>query len=295
MDATYKVAFGPALHAKIPPGDERWREFNGSFVNQEATQLGIAGKLYDGHPITTWHEPQWRKSDNYKYGQHIGLDFDTGDKRSAIAHLMKEPFVTKYGAIIYTTPSHTPDKPRTRAIFLLDTPIHQAKNYVLATTALLWVFGSADRQCKDPARFFYGGKPGACEMEWLSHELPLDVVKDLIARYQQSGARERKRVGLKYQPGNADEQDIMNALKVIDPWGITYDQWLAVLMGIHSEMPGDRGLALAEQWADGRNGEVEDKWRGFRQLGNTQGRVSVGTLFALAKERGWERARGGAR
>jgi len=288
MAESYHIAIGPVLQHKIPPGDLYWREFNGSFVNSTLDQVSIASDLYDGHAITTCCNPQWRKAENYKCGQHIGLDFDTEDKRSIIATLMKDPFIDKYGAIIYTTPSHTPDKPRARVIFLLDTPIYQAQNYTRVATALLWIFGAADRQCKDPVRFFYGARPGAAEMEWLNHELPLGLARDLIARYQSTGNATRKRAQRAYVPGTADEHQIMDALKHIDPWRLDYDEWVAVLMAIHSEL-GSSGLSLAESWAAGNKGEVEQKWRSFHMDGNVSGRVSIGTLFALAKDGGWER------
>ena len=289
MSEVYHVAIGPALQRKIPSGDPYWTTFNGAFRNQQLDQVTIASELFDGHAITTCCEPQWRKSENYKLGQHVGLDFDTEDKRSTIKTLMSDPFIAAHGAIIYTTPSHTPDKPRARVIFLLDKPIHQAKNYTLAASALLWIFGAADRQCKDPVRFFYGGKPGATEMEWLNNELPLSLVRDLIQRYKATGNQTRKRAQSKrtYTPGTADERQIADALKHIDPWRLDYDEWVKVLMAIHSEAPG--ALSLAESWADGKPGEVEHKWRGFDAGGNVSGRVSIGTLFALAKDSGWER------
>ncbi len=290
MGSTYHVAVGPVLGAKIPYGDPYWHTFNGSFRNQELPQVEIAAALYEGHAITTCCDPQWRKAENYHLGQHIGLDFDTEDERSTIGRLLKDPFISKHASIIYTTPSHTPDKPRARVIFLLDTPIHQAKNYAMAATALLWVFGAADRQCKDPVRFFYGGKPGACEMEWPGHELPLSLVKDLIRRYQATGNNARRQTQRQYPQGSADQQEIVAALRHLDPWAIEYDQWVAVLMAIHSEMPGPDGLALAETWADGKPYEVEHKWKSFARDGNSSGRVTIGTLFALAKEHGWERA-----
>jgi hypothetical protein len=289
-DKTYHVALGPVLNGKITPGDPFWTTFNGSFVNQKLTQLDIAAELYDGHPITTCCNPQWRKAENYRLGQHIGLDFDTEDKRSTIPVLMKDPFIAKYASLIYTTPSHTPDKPRARVLFMLDQPIYQAKNYAMAATALLWIFGTADRQCKDPVRLFYGCKPGAGEMEWLNHELPLEIVKDLIERYRVTGEQQRKRTQrtapTAYQP--ADQARIRHALSHINPWSIGYDEWVSVLMAIHSELPGADGLALAESWADGFPNEVEIKWRGFNGSGNGIGKVTVGTLFALAKEHGWE-------
>ena len=284
MQDTYKVALGPVLYGKIQPGDPYWTTFNGSFQNVELSQDYIAAELYEGKPITTWCEPQWRKTENYQCGQHLGLDFDTEDQRSSIPHLLKEPFISHYASIIYTTPSHTPSAPRARALFLLDTPIFQAANYTLAASALLWIFGTGDRQCKDAVRFFYGGKPGACDMEWLGNVLPLDLVKDLIARYKATGDAQRKRSHKVYEPREADEKQIMSALSRIDPWGVEYDDWLAILLALHHSL-GERGFMLAESWADGKPGEVERKWRGF---GNYSGAmVTLGTLFKIAKDHGW--------
>lgn len=290
IDSLYHVALGPSLPGKIPSGDSRWHQFNGSFVNQELPQIDIASALYDGHPITTCCDPQWRKSENYQMGQHLGLDFDTEDQRSTIAMLMKDPFIKKYGSILYTTPSHTPDRPRARVLFMLDTPIRQAKNYTLAAASLLWIFGAADSQCKDPVRFFYGAKPGAAEMEWLGGELPLSLVKDLIQRYQTTGNNMRKQTQHNPIQRSSDEREVADALRYINPWSLSYDEWVAILMAIHSEFPGPGGLSLADSWADGHPGEVELKWRSFDSSGNVSGRVGLGTLFALAKDNGWERS-----
>jgi len=287
IDNTYHIGIGPALNAKIAHGDPYWFTFNGSFVNKELPQLDIASALYDGHAITTCCNPQWRKTENYKLGQHIGLDFDTEDKRSTIPELMKDSFIKKYASIIYTTPSHTPDKPRARVIFLLDQPIHQPNNYALAATSLLWIFGAADPQCKDPVRFFYGGKPGATEMEWLNNELPVMLVKDLIQRYKSTGTTTRKQTQRNYTPGTTNEQKIADALKHINPWSLDYEEWVMVLMAIHSELPGGNGLSLARSWGDGKPGEVEQKWKGFDSNGNVSGKISIGTLFSFAKDRGW--------
>ena len=60
-----------------------------------------------------------------------------------------------------------------------------------------------------------------------------------------------------------------------------------VLMAIHSELPGGNGLSLARSWGDGKPGEVEQKWKGFDSNGNVSGKISIGTLFSFAKDRGW--------
>lgn len=280
-DQTFKVAFSRyALDRKIPPGDAFWPTFNASFDNHELTCLSIADLVYRGHPFTTWHTHHWRNAANYQLGQHVGLDFDTEDSRSSLKTLQSDRFVAKYAAMIYTTPSHTPLHPKSRVVFLLDSPIHQAKNYALAASALLWLFGTADRQCKDPCRFFYGSKD--CDVVYLENTLPLDVVKHLIEQYREAGQAEHRRVSHPDWKAPAEQQRVAEALSRIPPWGIDYDQWLSVLMAVHAEF-GDAGLPMVEAWADGAPGEVARKWRTFKSEGNETGVVGIGTVFALAQ------------
>lgn len=196
--STYKIAIsGMALRDKIPTGDPRWADFTGGFRNMELLKSDIAAMINDGHAFTTWHDgkvkppfaeryPQWRHSDNYVLGQHIGLDFDAGTEASSIPKLAGDVFVRQYAALVYSTPSSLPEAPKSRVLFVLDTPIMQARNYVLATRALLWLFGGADPKCKDPCRFFYGSM--GCDAAFLNRVLPLDKVKEIIKQYLATGA-----------------------------------------------------------------------------------------------------------
>ena len=286
---TYKLAVSdfPLNGKKLQPGDPRWSAFNASFQNREVEMNDVMDLVYAGKPITTQHKNQWRVTANYLCGQHIGLDMDTEDSRSTLNQLSNDKFVQKYAAFIHTTISHTPEKPRARVIFLLDTPICQAKNYSLAAASVLWLFGTADRQCKDAVRFFYGS-PG-CEFAFVGEVLPLEIIKKLIGQYQETGQREKKKsVRPDYLPP-ASQADVAAALKFIDPWKVDYDEWLSILMALHSQF-GDSGYSLAEQWGEGKPGEVEQKWRGFHQEGNVQGAITIGTLFAIAKKFGWGNA-----
>ena len=191
-DPTYRIAMSSmALDRKLAPGDPIWHDFNGSFVNRELTPFDFARAIYDGHPFTTWHANNWRTSANYVCGQHLGLDFDNGDQTSTLPALLDNPFIHRHANILYTTPSHTPEAPRARVVFLLDTPIMQATNYALAAAALLWLFGTADRQCRDASRFFYGSM--RCDMEMFDNVLSLATIKHIIAQYQASGRRELRR------------------------------------------------------------------------------------------------------
>jgi hypothetical protein len=188
---TTKMSFSTMqLSGKIPPGDSLWGKFNASFENVDVPIIEIANYIYTGHAFTTWHRNNWRHSDNYILGQHIGLDFDTEDERSTLAGLAKDRFIARYASLIYTTPSHAPDKPRARVLFTLDQPIYQAKNYTLAASALVWLFGAADSKCKDAARFFYGSTN--CTVEWLDNTLPIDVIKGMIRQYQSTGTQAKR-------------------------------------------------------------------------------------------------------
>lgn len=287
-DILYAIAIGPVLAEKIPYGDEYWKTFNASFNNEALTSLEIATAIREGHPITAPHKNKWRTGENFILGQHLGVDFDTGDERSSMDVLSVDKFFASYGAILYSTPSSTPEAPRSRMVFLLDTPIQQAKNYSRAAAALLWVYSTADRQCHDAARFFYGGRPGACNMVWEARVLPLSIVRGLIGDHEKAIAANRPKPAAKrYEPTTPDEHEVMSALTAIPPWQIDYDRWLEVLMAIHSVYPDASGLHMAEGWAQGYEGEVARKWRGFRLEGNTSGRVTKNTLFALAKDFGW--------
>ena len=283
----YKIAFSTmAMEHKIPQGDPIWGQFNASFVNREYELHDIANEIYLARPFTTWHKNNWRNATNYELGQHIGIDFDTEDQRSTLAHLAKDKFIQKYAAFIYTTPSHTPATPRARVLFVLDQPIYQAKNYTTAVSSLLWLFGTADRQCKDCCRFFYGSKN--CEFEWLDNVLPLEKIKQIISQYKETGEVVKKAHEQRLTP-TADQQEVAEALKKIPAWSIDYDQWVSVLMAIHQAY-GDGGLSLAEQWADGKDGEVSRKWRSFKSSGNGSGAVTLNTVFKMAYERGWSKA-----
>jgi hypothetical protein len=276
---TFKVSVSNyALAAKIPQGSDIWPKFNSSFENKEIPTDALMQMVYDGRPITTWHKDHWRTSANYICGQSIGLDFDSGDEKSTIQQLSKDKFISKYAAFVHTTISHKAEAPRARVLFVLDTPICQAKNYVLAASALLWVFGTADRACAK-----------GCEFEYINQVLPLEVIKMLIASYSDSGQREKAKADHSNYHAPATQQEVAEALKYIPPWQIEYQEWVQVLMGIHAEF-GDGGYQLAECWGDGKGDEISKKWKSFHDKGNVSGAVTVATVFGMAKRFGWKKS-----
>lgn len=282
----YRIAVSTmALNGKIPQGSPLWSKFNASFENMELDLWEFAHAVYMGHPFTTWHKNRWRDNRNYLLGQHIGLDFDSGDERSSIDYLSRDPFVDKFASLIYTTPSHTENAPKARVVFLLDQPIRQAQNYALAAAALLWIFGTADRQCKDPARFFYGSKD--CDLKLNENVLPVSVVKDLVLEYRTTGRTAKNKTSKPFSTKDPDILEIQRALDCIPAMEIDYGEWVTVLMALHHDLPENIGLPLAEAWGMGQGDEIARKWKSFAR---TEGeKVGLGTVFHLAKRFGYNR------
>lgn len=275
----YRIAFSTmALDGKFPPGDPRWKAFNASFENVELPAPGMAFLIDEGKAFTTCHANGWRANDNYQLGQHLGVDFDTWSVDQAMA----DPFIERYAAIVYRTPSSTPEKPRSRAVFLLDTPIRQAANYTKAAMALIQVFGGkADAQCKDACRFFYGSLGSMPVQRPL--ELPLDIVKALIQQREQiqQQTQHRRRTDHVY-PRTDEARRAKEMLQRLAPARAdSYSDWLEVGMALSTL--GDEGLSLWVEWstrsAKFRHGECERKWRGFDGNG-----ITLATLAHMARE-----------
>ena len=79
---------------------------------------------------------------------------------------------------MYETPSSTPDRPKSRIVFILDQELTNAEDYRIAQVAMWSKFGATDLQVTDPARFFYG-RPGAHYIA-LSNVLYGDVLQTQV-------------------------------------------------------------------------------------------------------------------
>lgn len=173
----FKIAISNiALHGKIPAGDARWGQFNDSFDNLELDVMDIANAIYTGRSFTTWHNGR-RCIDNFVLGQHIAVDMDSGDKRSSFDLLKRHEFVRMYGNLIYSTPSHTEQAPRSRILFLLDQPITDSIAYQAAAKFICSLFDGCDSACTDASRFFYGSLN--CNIELMHQILPLNELRHL--------------------------------------------------------------------------------------------------------------------
>lgn len=84
-------------------------------------------------------------------------------------------------------------------------------------------------------------------------------------------------------------EEIREALSYIPEQSDYGECWLPVQMAVHSVYPDDVGIRLIEEWSPGYEGEVAQKFASFSQVGNSNGRVKIGTLFHIAKQHGYVR------
>lgn len=298
MTARYRISFSTmALSGKLPQGDQRWAEFNDSFENLTLAPLEIANLIYKGYSFTTWHDGR-RKLEHFICGQHVAIDMDTGDERSAIDTLAAHPWVRMYASLVYTTPSHKPEAPRARVLFLLDTPIESAAAYGEIVQFLMAQFDDPDTGCKDASRFFYGSLN--CDLVTLDNVLPLAQLRRLYA----VDARKNKRRPVKAAPdlpvinleaertkrraaalvaNPPDElRKAADALAKIGPYDVDYNRWIGIIAAMRDEF-GEAAFPIVERWAQGKPGEVRREWD--RVKAGRKSAMHMGTIYYLAAGR----------
>lgn len=178
---------------------EWWREFNGQFTNFDLPSVDpLVWAITNGYSITTQHAG-YRKRDNFVCGQHIGLDFDTGDERSDVGRLCENSFIKEHASFLHTTASHTDRKPRSRVVFILEKPVYNESSYSLLAEAFADTFstnGGADQSCKDPVRLFFGSEN--CSVTRLDNVLTFTKANEIVAPYK---AMKTEREATRYRGG----------------------------------------------------------------------------------------------
>jgi hypothetical protein len=125
-----------------------------------------------------------RLNRHFQSAQYIPLDFDTGDERSTFDYLLADPCIVTYCSFIYTTLNHSEESPKCRAVFITDTPFTDPTCYRLAKRSFMARFPWGDASVNDPSRLFYGTHPQHGQAHYLGNILPMEIVDQLIERYQ---------------------------------------------------------------------------------------------------------------
>ena len=164
---------------KLQQGDKRWREHTANFHKEMHTIDSLVERVtVDGCAFAPVMRGDYRSKANFISAQHIGLDDDRGTAASSLQALAEDPFITEHAALVYETPSSTPECPKSRIVFVLDQPFSNAEEYRIAQEAMWWKFGFTDQNVKEPARFFYG-RPQASSIK-LDNILYGDVLQEEV-------------------------------------------------------------------------------------------------------------------
>jgi hypothetical protein len=92
-------------------------------------------------------------------------------------------------------------------------------------------------------------------------------------------------------PLEFSENDINQMLGSIPIDSVSYDDWLAIGMAIHSEFADERGLLIWDNWSKlgvrYKNNECNSRWTGFESE-NGENQITMGTLVYLAQAYGFD-------
>ena len=305
MPDTFRIAINRQRFVEKPGRDLNFETLNNNFVNVDDMDImRFVNAIYLGHPYCPQMDGK-RKAENFRCAQHIAIDMDCGDQRASIDALSKHPLVAMYGAIIHETPSHTPEAPRARVIFILDEPIHSAEGYKAALAVVTELFDGSDPACVDAARFFYGngklGEQQRTEGVWFRPDacLPLSELRrfariraDKAKREAEQGAQRSQWV--QRAPANgthppAGEQmtldQLAESLRHVHPYAMGYDTWLKLIAAIR-HVYGDAAFGVVKAWSDtpGEEPLTDAKWRSLQTSHPKP--AGYGTIVQIIKELG---------
>lgn len=143
----------------------------------EVTPQQLEKELTAGKTVTCSFMSQGKgrcKDGNLVSQQVFMIDFDNCEKDKLTKEYVKydsdmyfsfediknHPFVKANASFMYHSFSHTDDINRFRVVFFADRPLTTIEEVRAVYYHLHSVFPTADTKCKDPSRFFYGGRNG---------------------------------------------------------------------------------------------------------------------------------------
>lgn len=188
----YTLTIDPKTQRSKPPKKEfggitnRMNLVTGLTINELSTFVAEpysytwTGSLFDGIV----------NNENWSSQSIFALDFDKGD---ITIEEVYEIFNT-YNIVPqlwYYTLSDSESLRKFRVVLFLDTPVSDERIHKLITEGLLYLFPQADEKCKNPARFFLGGKQSfITNTEPISTQRLIDILSiELITK---DGGKTRK-------------------------------------------------------------------------------------------------------
>ena len=203
-----RVAINRSVRGKYHGDDWAW--YNRQFKAETTTARGLAVDIYKGFAFTPVYRDDWRKKENFQEAWHIAFDFDDWEHGSDLATITSDQFYSDHGAFCYSTPSSTPDHPKSRMVYIFESPITDPAIYEDLYRCLLStrysVHPKADQSTKDAARLFFGSEK--CELSPRWQLLGMETITGMVSMWREIQAeieadRKRKNPSLTVKPENA--------------------------------------------------------------------------------------------
>lgn len=292
-------------HPKI-----RW--YNDNFSNELVKSIRKLARItYKGHPYCAQHYHHnipyvedgvqklttCRHTENFLASNVFSLDFDGGGPECKMGMLYGlNKFIADHAAYLYPTQSsceglHENGPWRTRVVFVCDELITDSERYGNLVRALTKMFPSADQSCSDRMKIFAGSK---LRLPMLTEKvLPIKVLQPIADRMLELEAAQRQHRQLelvrRLNEANESIERARSALYALNPdkGSLDYYDWYCAVAAVYNGFPDSTGMALVEQWTGRRNlGDLPAMWKVFAR--HTGRKIGLGTLFQMAKERGWQ-------
>ena len=128
-----------------------------------------------------------RKEGNFVSSQLIGIEIDKGFYSTA--NLASDEFIKMHACLIYATSSSTPERPRSRILFILDKLITDRTIYrdLVARLQRRLSNFDVDPVCKDAARLFHGSKTDDF-LVFPDNILPVDLIATFLFPAEQAAS-----------------------------------------------------------------------------------------------------------
>jgi hypothetical protein len=123
-----------------------------NWQNRELTFDEVIQQIRCGHAFSAHFKESYRNTQNFICSDFIAADIDG---TMSIPETLEFPFIRERASLIYTTPSHAPDRHRFRIVFLLESTITKSEAWADALLGLAVKVGG-DLSIKDAGRMFYG-------------------------------------------------------------------------------------------------------------------------------------------
>lgn len=237
----------------------------------------------DGYATSCELNSDHREDANYISRQLCMVDIDDG---MTIQELFNDDFYNEFGAGFYTTKRHTDEQHRFRILFVLEEPEYDCERMRKIIRGLLETYKSADTNCKDGSRIYYG-IPNCPIKEYRDKILPkiiTDALIEMVDSIDLAKEQERKKsYEFQYQEiTQYDEPFIDHLLSLIRSKHSTfkgqYDDWKTVAWATcHAIGMNNAEMLMMRHWPTKTKKELNTlrDWKSDRSPG-------IGTLIKLS-------------